>query len=108
MIEFTHPRAEDFSLPKVLAALGDPIRLDIVRRLAADKSCKSCSEAAPESDIAKSTLSHHFRILREAGIIYTEKRGVEHRNVVRLQDLNRRFPGLLGKILKLGECSKKT
>ncbi len=52
----------------------------------------SCCQAAPAADMAKSTLSHHFRILREAGLIRTAKRGVENRNSLRLDDVNERFP----------------
>ena len=50
--------------------------------------------------MAKSTLSNHFRVLREAGLIHTTKQGVEHRNAVREADINARFPGLLKSILK--------
>ena len=48
----------------------------------------SCCGAAPCPEIAKSTLSNHFRILREAGLIHTEKQGVEHRNSVREDEIN--------------------
>ena len=53
--------------------------------------------------MAKSTLSNHFRILREAGLIQTSKKGVEHRNVVREDDINARFPRLLKMILGYSE-----
>ena len=52
---------------------------------------------------SKSTLSNHFRILREAGLIQTSKKGVEHRNVVRVADINARFPKLLKTILGYSE-----
>lgn len=83
----------------VLAALADPMRLRIVKSLLAQNDCMSCTEAAPCPDMAKSTLSNHFRVLREAGLIWTSKKGVEHRNVVREADINARFPGLLAMIL---------
>jgi DNA-binding transcriptional ArsR family regulator len=51
--------------------------------------------------MAKSTLSNHFRILREAGLVRTSKQGVEHRNVLREEDINARFPKLLKTILSL-------
>jgi DNA-binding transcriptional ArsR family regulator len=51
----------------------------------------------------KSTLSHHFRLLREAGIIRTRKMGVEHRNVLRIDDINVRFPDLLNQILQFAD-----
>ncbi len=83
----------------VLAALADPMRLRIVKSLIAQNDCMSCIEAAPCPGIAKSTLSYHFRILREAGLIHTSKQGVQHRNVLREADINARFPKLLKTIL---------
>ena len=85
----------------VLAALADPMRLRIMRSLMQVEGCLSCSEAAPCPNMAKSTLSHHFRVLREAGLIRTSKSGVENRNVVRAEEINERFPGLLELVLKL-------
>ncbi|MES2355094.1 MAG: helix-turn-helix domain-containing protein [Pseudomonadota bacterium] len=100
MVQFVHPATEDITLAGILSALGDPMRLRIVSSLLKKNSCMSCSEAAPCPDMAKSTLSHHFRILREAGVIRTSKIGVENRNVLRIDDINARFPGLLKQILK--------
>lgn len=100
MRQFVHPSKEDISLTAVLAALADPMRLNILKLLLEEDGCKSCSEAAPCPDMAKSTLSHHFRILRDAGLIRTTKQGVENRNTVRLDDINERFPGVLETILK--------
>lgn len=88
----------------VLAALADPMRLRIVKSLIAEtNTCMSCTAAAPCPDMAKSTLSHHFRVLREAGLIQTSKKGVENRNVVREADINARFPKLLKTILAYPE-----
>jgi DNA-binding transcriptional ArsR family regulator len=103
MVQFVHPSREDITLAGVLAALADPTRLRIVRNLLARKDCMSCTEAAPCPDMAKSTLSNHFRVLREAGLIQTSKKGVEHRNVVREADINARFPKLLKTILGFPE-----
>lgn len=100
MVQFVHPATEDITLAGVLGALADPMRLRIVRSLLKKNNCMSCSEAAPCPDMAKSTLSHHFRILREAGIVRTSKVGVENRNIIRSDDINARFPGLLKYILK--------
>ena len=100
MVQFVHPSREDIRLAGVLGALADPMRLNIVKSMLKKNDCMSCSEAAPCPDMAKSTLSHHFRILREAGIIRTSKIGVENRNVLRTDDINARFPGLLKQILK--------
>ena len=100
MVQFVHPSREDISLAGVLAALADPMRLRIVKSLLGQNNdCMSCTEAMPCPGMAKSTLSNHFRILREAGLIQTTKKGVEHRNVVREADINARFPRLLKTIL---------
>lgn len=101
MRQFVHPSKEDITLTGVLGALADPMRLRILKSLVNEEGCMSCSEAAPCDDMAKSTLSHHFRILRDAGLIRTTKRGVENRNVIRDEDINELFPGLLKTILKL-------
>lgn len=103
MVQFVHPPKEDITLAGVLAALADPMRLRIVKSLLERKDCMSCTQAAPCPDMAKSTLSNHFRVLREAGLIQTSKKGVEHRNVVREADINARFPKLLKTILGLAE-----
>jgi DNA-binding transcriptional ArsR family regulator len=92
-----HPDSESITLAGVLYALGDPVRLEIVRRLAeADEL--SCSDL--DLKVAKSTLSHHFKILREAGVLYCRKQGTQHMNSLRRADLDRAFPGLLDVILK--------
>jgi DNA-binding transcriptional ArsR family regulator len=79
------------------------MRRRIVKSLLEEKDCMSCTAAAPCPGMAKSTLSNHFRILREAGLIQTSKKGVEHRNVVREADINARFPKLLKTILGFSE-----
>ena len=99
MAQFVHPARDDITLAGVLAALADPMRLRIVKSLIAQKDCMSCTEAAPCPDMAKSTLSNHFRILREAGLVRTSKQSVQHRNVLREDDINARFPKLLKTIL---------
>ncbi len=101
MVSFVHPAKEDLNLPNILAALADPMRIRILLSLLAEAGCMSCSQAAPCPDMAKSTLSHHFRILREAGLIRTTKKGVENQNTVRFEDVDERFPGLLKTVLKL-------
>jgi DNA-binding transcriptional ArsR family regulator len=101
MTRFVHPGKDDITLAGVLAALADPMRLKIVKKLLARRhGYLSCTAAAPCEAMAKSTLSHHFRILREAGVIRTAKQGVENLNTVRWDDLNERYPGLLTAILK--------
>jgi len=93
---FHHPAAEDITLDGVLHALADPARRAIVARLiaAGGMNCsRSCGNMPP------STVSHHHRILRESGLIRSEKRGVEVFNVVRRDEIDCRFPGLLAAIL---------
>lgn len=108
MVQFVHPAKEDITLEGILAALADPVRLKIFKSLIDENgSCMSCSEASPNPQIAKSTLSNHFRILRDAGLIRTVKRGVENRNTPRDADIEELFPGLLPAILKVaktGHC----
>ena len=99
-----HPEREQITLAGVLYALGDPVRLEIVRRLAeqGEQPCRDCGGA-----IAKSTLSHHFKILRESGVIQSQKVGTQHLNSLRQDDLDACFPGLLETILSaLGDDSE--
>jgi DNA-binding transcriptional ArsR family regulator len=95
-----HPDVADLSLAGVLYALGDPVRLHIVQRLASEGEL-TC--AAINIAIAKSTLSHHFKILRESGIITCRKQGTQHINSLRTAELNDRFPGLLDTILQAAD-----
>jgi DNA-binding transcriptional ArsR family regulator len=97
MRPLAHPDREQFTLTAILYALGDPVRLEIVRALATrgDLCCN-----AFDPNIAKSTMSHHFRILREAGVIYSRKDGTQHINTLRRDDLETMFPGLLDVVLQ--------
>jgi DNA-binding transcriptional ArsR family regulator len=83
-------------LPSVLHALSDPARLEIVRRLAAGSEW-SCGRF--ELGLSKATLSHHFRVLREAGVLRTRPDGRKRLLSLREHDLNTRFPGLLQAVL---------
>ena len=96
---FIHPAAKDLTIDGVLYALSDPIRRNIVLKLldcdGNGMSCvKSCEELSP------STISFHHKILRETGLIRSEKVGVEVINSLREEELNKRFPGLLRNILQ--------
>lgn len=95
MRQLTHPEAESISLTGVLYALSDPVRLEIVKSLQ-DGKAKSCGEFGPS---AKSTMSHHFKVLREAGITRTEIQGRRRLTSLREGDLEKRFPGLLEAVL---------
>ena len=99
MTRFIHPRTEDLTLPAVLHALGDPVRLRLVTRLADDAE-HHCAAMLEGEGVPKSTQSHHMRILREAGIIRSRKEGRMYLNRLRREDLDARFPGLLDAVLK--------
>jgi DNA-binding transcriptional ArsR family regulator len=92
-----HPKTEDIEMPAVLHALSDPQRLRIVRVLAADSAPRRCGSF--DLDITKSTLTHHFRVLREAGVIEQRVEGTARLNSLRRDDLDERFPGLLDAVL---------
>ncbi|MDR3494123.1 MAG: metalloregulator ArsR/SmtB family transcription factor [Ancalomicrobiaceae bacterium] len=95
-----HPTRDELTLVDVLHALADPVRLEIVRRLSGADGRMNCIASAESTGcLSKSTLSHHFRILREAGIVRSERRGVELLNCLRTEDLESRFPGVLASIL---------
>ena len=92
-----HPNLQDISLPGVLYALGDPVRLEIVRQLN-DRGELPC--ASLDFSVPKSTLSHHFKILRDAGILSCRKEGTQHMNSLRRVELDQRFPGVLDAVLR--------
>lgn len=95
--DFTQPELEKVPLHAVLFALSDPTRLAIVHALA-DGRERSAGNLA--GNVPKSTMSHHLRILREAGITATRPEGMRCRVSLRRVELDRRFPGLLAAILK--------
>ncbi|HLW94597.1 MAG TPA: ArsR family transcriptional regulator [Solirubrobacteraceae bacterium] len=92
-----HPRPAQLELEAVLHALSDPQRLRIVRSLAEDPTPRRCG--AFDLQVTKSTLTHHFRVLREAGLISQQEEGTSRLNSLRRDDLDERFPGLLDAIL---------
>jgi DNA-binding transcriptional ArsR family regulator len=91
-----HPPATELELAAVLHALSDPVRLGIVRSLA-EEGPRTCGTF--QAPVAKSTLSHHFRVLREAGLTLTEPEGTQRVVSLRTDDINARFPGLLDAVL---------
>ena len=95
--ELTHPERDEIQLPAVLHALSDPVRLGIVAALRECGDERRCgSFGAP---VSKSTLTHHFRVLREAGIIAQRQEGTARLNRLRSEDLESRFPGVLEAVL---------
>ena len=102
-MKFDRPDIAEIDLPTVLRALSDPMRLDTVRRLAtcADTSGGlNCSTGMPCPELPKATRSNHYKVLRAAGLVETEKRGREVINRLRRTDLDARFPGLLDAVLQ--------
>jgi DNA-binding transcriptional ArsR family regulator len=91
-----HPPIDEVALPEVLHALSDPIRLDIVSRLAKEGEM-ACG--ALNGSISKSTLSHHLKVLREAGVTTTRVEGTTRIVSLRRKDLQKRFPGLMDRVL---------
>jgi DNA-binding transcriptional ArsR family regulator len=96
MREPHHPSRRELELSSVLHALSDPARLEIVRRLAQGDE-PSCGIF--ELGLSKATLSHHFRVLRESGVVLVRPEGRKRLLSLREDDLNHRFPGLLEAIL---------
>jgi DNA-binding transcriptional ArsR family regulator len=100
-----HPDAEEMELGAIFAALADPWRRQVVLTLAADPDeIRHCSSF--ELPVTKATRTHHFRVLREAGLIHQTDRGNSRTNRLRLAELRQRFPGLVD--LLLAEAQKTT
>ena len=96
--ELAHPRRAEIELGAVLHALSDPVRLKIVAALADADGEHSCGSF--DVPVTKSTCTHHFKVLREAGIIHQRQEGTARLNMLRRDDLEARFPGLLATILQ--------
>lgn len=93
---YEHPDSQDITLERVLFALSDPARIGMVRILAAHGPLNSL-DLAP--NMPKSTVAHHTRILREAGVTYTRPEGRNCWISLRRNLLNEKFPGFLDVIL---------
>ena len=100
MREPHHPPRAELELPAVLHALSDPARLEIVRRLAAGDEW-ACGTF--DLGLSKATLSHHFRVLRESGLLRTRRDGRMKLLSLRTDDLDARWPGLLNAVLSAEE-----
>jgi DNA-binding transcriptional ArsR family regulator len=96
MREPHHPSRQELELSSVLHALSDPARLEIVRRLAEGDE-PSCGMF--DLGLSKATLSHHFRVLRESGVVMVRPEGRKRLLSLRMEDLDARFPGLMDAIL---------
>jgi DNA-binding transcriptional ArsR family regulator len=96
-----HPSLEDVSVEAILHALSDPVRVAILAEIVGSECSRNCSNFLNISakDIPKSTLSQHFKVLREAGLVRGERRGVEMHNTSRCAEIDQRFPGLIAAIV---------
>jgi DNA-binding transcriptional ArsR family regulator len=97
-----HPSIEDLTVEAILHALSDPVRVAIYADIVGSQCSQNCSNflKVSEKSIPKSTLSQHFKALREAGLIRGERIGVEMQNTSRCAELEKRFPGLIQSIVK--------
>jgi DNA-binding transcriptional ArsR family regulator len=95
-----HPAREALELHAVLHALSDPIRLRIVACLASSECTEPPTCGSFDLPVTKSTCTHHFKVLREAGVIEQRPQGTARLNVLRRDDLEARFPGVLDTILR--------
>ena len=102
--ELAGPERAEIRLKDVLHALSDPIRLGIVARLRECGDEQRCGSF--DVPVTKSTLTHHFRVLREAGVICQVYRGTAKMNALRRADLDALFPGLLDRVLAAAEAEE--
>ena len=96
-----HPTLDEITVEGILHALSDPIRIEIFGQLASSECAKNCSAFVhvAKDALPKSTLSQHFRILREAGLIHSERKGVELINSTRCAELKERFGPMIQAIV---------
>lgn len=111
MRQIQHPAIEDVTVEGVLHALSDPVRARIFMDLASAECSKNCSTYLKQdkATLPKSTLSQHFRVLREAGLIFSERKGVELHNRTRCAELKGRFGDMIGEIANAyaAQCGAK-
>jgi DNA-binding transcriptional ArsR family regulator len=101
MKPLVHPALDSITVEGILHALSDPTRVEIFSQIAASGCAATCSSflTVKAKAVPKSTLSQHFKVLREAGLIRSERVGVEIRNTSRCAEVDTRFPGLLRAIV---------
>jgi DNA-binding transcriptional ArsR family regulator len=101
MKPLVHPALDSITVEGILHALSDPTRVEIFAQIAASDCAATCSSflTVKAKPVPKSTLSQHFKVLREAGLIRSERAGVEIRNTSRCAEVDTRFPGLLPAIV---------
>ncbi len=105
-----HPAASDITVEGILHALSDPLRVHIFSQIASAQCPQTCSAflAFSNRNIPKSTLSQHFKVLREAGLIRSERKGVEMHNTPRHEDVHERFGALIAAIINAyaAQCAR--
>ena len=101
MRQLTHPKIEDITVEGILYALGDPARARIFIALANSQSPQSCSNFVNLNDkqLPKSTLSHHFKVLRESGLITSTRKGVELQNTTRCSEFKDKYGAMISTII---------
>ena len=101
MRPLAHPALHDITLAGILHALSDETRVAIFAGIASSACSQPCGffSTVSQKSVPKSTLSQHFKALREAGLIRSERQGVEMRNTSRCAEIDARFPGLLDAVL---------
>jgi len=101
MKPLVHPALEDISVEGILHALSDPTRVEIFSKIADSNCSANCAAFLTVAGraVPKSTLSQHFKVLREAGLVHSERVGVEMQNASRCSEIETRFPGLLPAIV---------
>jgi len=101
MKPLVHPALKDITVEGILHALSDPTRVEIFSKIADSGCSANCSSflTVGEKAVPKSTLSQHFKVLREAGLVRSERMGVEMQNASRCSEIETRFPGLLSAIV---------
>ena len=110
MRPLVHPPVDAITVEGILHALSDPVRVAIFAGIAGSGRAQTCSDflTVSDRDIPKSTLSQHFKALREAGLIRSERHGVEMRNISRCTEIEQRFPGLIPAIVNALDVQRAT
>jgi DNA-binding transcriptional ArsR family regulator len=104
-----HPSVDEMTVEGILYALSDPVRVCIMAQLADAECARNCAAFTnvTGAPMAASTLSQHFKILREAGLIRSERKGVELKNETRYDEIKEKFGAMIGAIVKAYEAQAK-
>jgi len=94
-----HPSADEMELGQIFAALADPLRRRVVLALAQEPGAGERSCSSFDLPVTKATRTHHFRVLRESGLIRQRNCGNGRMNELRREDLDQRLPGLVDVVL---------